>query len=351
MAIPAPTAAQVSAVRDRGYHLLRVRRIVSETADAISIVLDVPPDQRDAFRYAAGQFCTFRVPVGDQLLVRCYSMSSSPAVDPELQVTVKRVPGGPVSNWLNDHLSPGDIVEVSPPSGLFRLDEGEGDMVAFCAGSGITPVFSILKTALATSSRRITLLYANRDPDSVIFGAELASLADQHRDRLRLISHLDSEDGYVSPTSVHRTIDGSPAATYFVCGPGPFMDVVEQALLERGVEPDHIHIERFVTAEPSPPPAAVVATDPAEVTIELNGRVGTTPHRPGSTVLQTARELGMAPPFSCESGNCATCMAKLIEGDAPMRCNNALTAEEVADGWILTCQAVPMTGPVHVVYE
>jgi ferredoxin-NADP reductase len=157
--------------RDHTFHALRVARVVTETDDARSYVLDVPDALQDTFAYEAGQFCTFRVVVDGATLFRCYSMSSAPALGEELQVTVKRVPGGAVSGWMVDNVAAGDALDVSPPSGVFRLAPGEGDIVAFAAGSGITPIFSLLKTVLACTARSVRLLYANRDRSAVIFGA------------------------------------------------------------------------------------------------------------------------------------------------------------------------------------
>ena len=351
MAISAAAASPPGAVRDHGFHPLRVARVVPETAESASFVLDVPDELRDAYAYEAGQFLTFRVPVDGQQHLRSYSMSSSPGVDAELQVTVKRVPGGLVSNAMIDNLAPGDLVEATRPAGVFCLGDGDGDVVAFAAGSGITPVYSVVKAALATTDRRVRLLYANRDRDSVIFGAALDALAAQYPDRLAVVHRLDVEQGFVDDAAVAPFADAAAAADVYVCGPMPFMDIVEGALLARGVDPARIRIERF---DPAPPPAApeatAVATGATRVTIELDGRTGTIDHHPGTTILQTARELGLAAPFSCEAGNCATCMARLVEGAVTMYTNNALTDDEVADGWVLTCQSVPTTATVHVVY-
>jgi ferredoxin-NADP reductase len=354
--------------RDHGFHRLRIGRVVTETADARSYVLDVPPDLRDLFRYEAGQFCTFRVPVAGETHLRCYSMSSAPGVDDRLQVTVKRVPGGAVSNWMVDNLGPGDEVEVTGPAGVFCLPAGDGHVVAYGAGSGITPVFSLAKAALAGTGRRVRLLYANRDRDSVIFAAELDALVARYPERLEVVHRLDVEDGFVDAAAVKDFLaDVAPGdADHFVCGPTPFMDIVEAALQARGVEPDRIHVERFTPGEAPVPDAAedgagagavavavragAGATSATTVTIELDGRTGTTEHHPGTTILQTARQLGLAPPFSCESGSCATCMARLVEGGVDMFVNNALTDDEVAEGWVLTCQSVPTTPTVRVVY-
>jgi 3-ketosteroid 9alpha-monooxygenase subunit B len=341
--------------RDHGFHRVRVARVVAETDDAGSFVLDVPDELRDAFAYDAGQFCTFRVVVDGQRLLRCYSMSSAPNLDDELQVTVKRVQGGAVSNWLLDNVDVGDELEVTCPAGVFTLAPDESELVAFAAGSGITPVVSLMKTALASTSRPVRLLYANRDTDSVILAAELDALAVRHHDQLDITHRLDVDHGFVDSDAI-RAYVGSPSSGtgYYLCGPASFMDIVEEALLAVGVDPSRIHLERFTPVDPADPGGAApdVADDSAvtKVTIDLDGRSETTDHHPGTTILQTARQLGMTPPFSCESGSCATCMARLVEGSATMEVNNALTDDEVDEGWLLTCQAVPSSPAVHVVY-
>ncbi|HMC69731.1 MAG TPA: ferredoxin--NADP reductase, partial [Mycobacteriales bacterium] len=275
-------------------------------------------------------------------------------VDEEFQVTVKRVAGGVVSNWMIDTLRPGDLIETTCPAGVFCFGADDADVVAFAGGSGITPVFSLVKTALTTTSRRVHLLYANRDRDSIIFGDELDRLAARHPDRLAVTHHLDVEQGFIDPDTVRPFAGVAADAEYFICGPPPFMDIVEGVLLDRDVDERRIHIERFTPAAAVPPPPE--ASDDAEtaktrVTVELAGRTETVDHHPGTTILQTARQMDMAPPFSCESGSCATCMARLVDGAVEMFVNNALTDDEVAEGWVLTCQSVPTTPSVHVVYE
>ena len=356
--------------RDHGFHTLRLARVVAETDDAATFVLDVPDELADAFAYRAGQFCTFRVPVDGAPLLRCYSMSSAPGVDAELAVTVKRVPGGAVSNWMIDRLAAGDEVEVTLPAGVFCLaDEADDpaaatrDVVAYAGGSGITPVFSIVKVALATTGRRIRLLYANRDADSVIFGAALDELAAAHAERLTVQFHHDDESGYLDEAAVRAFTAGAGDADHYVCGPTPFMDLVERVLLADGVPAERFHIERFTPSDdPVAPGASTSAgaageantkeqeSDGITVTIELDGRTETTAHHPGTTLLQTARQVGLSAPSSCEAGSCATCMGRLVEGAVEMFVNNALTDYEVAKGWVLTCQSVPTTPTVHVVY-
>jgi ferredoxin-NADP reductase len=356
MPVPASTVPAGPRARDHGFHAVRVARVVDETADAGSFVLDVPDELQEQFAYEAGQFCTFRVVVDGEPLLRCYSMSSTPAVDDELQVTIKRVPGGAVSNWLLDHVKAGDEVEVTFPAGVFLLEPDETELVAFAAGSGITPVFSLMKAALADAMRPVRLLYANRDADSVIFHGEIDRLAADHSERLDVVHRFDTEHGYVDADAVVAFArHASPDAGYYLCGPAPFMELVERALLSAGVDPQRIHVERFSPADgPAPVDEADVDgvddSTAVRVTIDLDGRRETTDHHPGTTILQTARQAGLAPPFSCESGSCASCMARLLEGSATMHVNNALTDEEVADGWVLTCQAVPSSPSVHVLY-
>jgi ferredoxin-NADP reductase len=331
------------------WHTVRVAAVVDETPDTRSFVIDVPAGLHEAFRYRAGQFCTVRVRLhgGDQL--RCYSMSSAPEVDAALAVTVKRVPGGLVSNWLNDHVAANDWLEVTEPAGVFCLGESERPVVAFCGGSGVTPVISIAKSALAATDRPVRVLYANRDRGSVIFDAELRSLVARHPDRFAVRHHFDSDGGFLTPEAIAAFADDLDA-DFYVCGPGPFMDLVENTLLGRGVVPDRIAIERFTARPPGAAPATAVG-DTEEVTLVLRGRKVTVAYQAGDTVLETARRAGVHPPFSCEAGNCATCMALVREGSATLRANNALTSDELDEGWILTCQALPSGRAVTVDYD
>jgi ferredoxin len=198
----------------------------------------------------------------------------------------------------------------------------------------------------------VRLFYANRDRDSVIFRAALGALGAEHGERLSVVHHLDDELGLVQPDAVRKFAGVNWESEFYVCGPGPFMDIVEEVLLSGGVDAGRIHIERFIPPDPSPEPVPPFSTAVgSQVTIDLAGRVDSTEHRPGTTILQTARQMGMAPPFSCESGSCATCMARLVEGTVDMFVNNALDDDEVAEGWVLTCQSVPTSASVHVVYE
>ncbi|MBB3604688.1 ferredoxin-NADP reductase [Mycolicibacterium sp. BK556] len=327
---------------------LRISDVQSETADCVSLAFDVPSDHQDRFRYAAGQYLTLRVTVAGVEHRRCYSMSSSPVLAEPLRITVKRDPGGVVSNWINDTVVAGAEIHAEAPQGRFVLDSSGRDIVAFAGGSGITPVFSLIRTALASTSRRVRLFYANRSADSVIFDEPLRRLVEDYGDRVTVHHHLDSDRGVVT-ADVLAGFLGDGDAEYFVCGPTPFMDAVEATLQQSAVPSDRVHLERFVAVTPDPAPAGAEVTE--EVIIELDRRTTTTQYRAGNTLLQTARMAGLKAPSSCETGSCGTCIAQLTDGAARMLNNNALTDDEVADGLVLTCQALPTTRTVRVIYE
>ncbi|MGI5219876.1 2Fe-2S iron-sulfur cluster-binding protein [Nocardia sp. CA-290969] len=341
----------------------KVIRIVKETPDTRTFVLE-PED--GPFSYQAGQFCTFKVTVDGKPLFRSYSMSSAPETDTEFMTTVKRVPGGAVSNWMHDNLSEGDEVELTLPTGRFCLREGDVPVLGFSGGSGITPIISLAKSTLASTGRTVRLLCADRDRPSAIFEAALDELVAKYPDRLTVVRHRDDEHGYVDAAKVREFVGEHTAGDAYICGPEPFMELVENAL----PGPGRIFSERFgggAPAKPAPtapapsaepavtqPGSAPAPSAPAEegtVTIYLNRKKKSVPRRDGETLLESARRAGLTPPFSCESGNCATCMAKLTEGKATMRINDALTDDDLEDGYILTCQAVPDTPSVTVRYE
>ena len=330
---------------------LRISDVKSETADCVSLAFDVPSDHQDRFRYSAGQYLTLRVTVAGVEHRRCYSMSSSPVLAEPLRITVKRDPGGVVSNWINDTVVAGAEIHAEAPQGRFVLDPSGRDIVAFAGGSGITPVFSLIRTALASTARRTVLFYANRSADSVIFDEPLRRLVDEYGDRLTVHHHLDNERGVVTPAALTDFLTGVTDAEYFVCGPTPFMDAVEAKLRDSAVPAGQVHLERFVTVAPAD--AAPVAGDEAteQVIIELDRRTTTAEYRSGNTLLQTVRMAGLKAPSSCETGSCGTCIAQVTEGGARMLNNNALTDDEVAEGWVLTCQAIPTTKTVRVSYE
>lgn len=317
-----------------------VTRIVQETPDARTFTL---APHGGPLAYEAGQYCIFKVVIDGRPVPRAYSMSSAPGADDEVTTTVKRVPGGTVSNWLHDHVREGDELELTEPRGKFILRPADTPLLGFCGGSGITPVLSLAKSALSTSGRRVRLLCADRDRSQAIFHDTLGELAARHPGRLEVVRHLDDVRGFLTAPDIKEFVGADAGADAYVCGPEPFMELVESALTGGG----RVFSERFGGGEapvPRPAPAAPPAHPTQEqgtVTILMNGRRETIGRRSGETLLQSARRAGFAPPFSCEAGNCATCMALVREGTATMRANDALMDDEVAEGWVLTCQAVP----------
>lgn len=329
------------------FHRATVTRIVKETADARTFVL-APHDQ--PFRYRAGQFCTFRVAVDGQELYRSYSMSSAPETDAELMTTVKRVPRGKVSNWLVDNVSEGDELTMTRAAGIFCLSNSAVPLLAFAGGSGVTPILSLAKSALATTDRPVRVLCADRDRASVIFDAAMDELVERYPGRLAVVRHLDNEHGLLDATAVRDFIADAVDADNYVCGPEGFMTVVRSAL----PGPGQLFVEDFDAAPTVKPPAAPPVDGAAAdgtITIHLERKKVTVPRVAGETLLESARRAGLAPPFSCEAGNCGTCMARLSEGSATMLVNDALEPDEVADGYILTCQGIPDTPSVTVHYE
>jgi len=338
------------------YHALRVAKVVQETADARSLVLEVPEALRARFAYRAGQFLSFRVPLAGGRLVRCYSLASAPGVDDAWKVTVKRVAGGRVSSWMNEAVREGDVLEVMPPAGRFCLTEREAGLVLLGGGSGITPLISLLKTGLATTGRPVRLLYANRDRGSIIFRTELEDWVRRHPGRLEVAHRLDAEEGFADEAAVRRFVGASLAADFYVCGPGPFMAVVERALLGLGVPEGRIFIERFeYTGDGRPrdlaaPAPEAFAEGAARALVRLDGAEREVEVRPGETIVQAARRAGLEPPTSCEEGYCGCCMARLREGEGRMKANDVLTPAQLAEGWVLTCQLVPSSPRLRIEY-
>lgn len=334
-----------------GFVPARIAQVVRETSDAVSLVLEIPDGPADRFRYRAGQFLTFDVQIDGQRHRRCYSMSSSPAADEPLRITVRRDGSGVVSNWLNSAVAPGDVLNVSPPEGRFVLTDTDAELVAFAGGSGITPIYSLIRCVLATSERRVRLLYANRTREAAIFGDALRQLAAAEPDRLTLHQHFDDTSGRITPSAIRSFLAAVGQAEYYICGPAPFMARAEDVVRASGVAAERVHVERFtLAAAPGAEDTADAATTD-EVTIVLNGRSTTVPYRAGATVLQTARTAGLRAPSSCEVGSCGTCMARVVEGSVRMLNNEALDDDEVADGWIVTCQSLPTSPTLRVSYE
>jgi ring-1,2-phenylacetyl-CoA epoxidase subunit PaaE len=354
-----------------GFHRLEVAEVRAETSDARSILFRVPESLKPAFRFRPGQHLTLRAEIGGEEVRRNYSLCVAPE-EGELRVAVKRIAGGLFSNWANDNLKPGDAIDVMPPHGSFTWDFVPGaanHYVGFAGGSGITPVISLLKTALIEEPEsRFTLLYGNRDSQSVIFLEELAGLKNRFMGRLEIHHFLaeESEDIELFNGMLDRTkcgevlehlIEPDQIAAFFICGPGPMMDAAEQALAQAGVGHDRIHLERFTADRPSAAVAAEMEVlqgraQGLTMMVTVDGRRRRVPFDAAAgNILDSARLAGLPAPFACKAGVCATCRAKIVSGEAEMAARYGLTDEEVAAGYILTCQSVPLGEGLEVDYD
>jgi 3-ketosteroid 9alpha-monooxygenase subunit B len=338
-------------------HLLKVLEVIEETHDSRSVVFEIPQDQAEKFSYEPGQFLTLRIP-SDRTgsVARCYSLSSSPHTDGVLKVTAKRTADGYGSNWLCDNVEAGMTIEVLPPAGLFVPKELDDDFLLLAAGSGVTPVMAILKSALARGKGQVVLIYANRDEKSVIFADELRELAAQNPRRLRVIHWLESVQGLPNREQLEELARPFGSFQAFVCGPGPFMDVSTHALRELGMDRHQIHIELFrsLAGDPFAPTATVVSEEDAgtasTVEVELDGTVHTLDWPADTLLLDLLLEKGIEAPFSCRQGACSACACILKAGKVKMLVNDILDTQDLEDGYILACQSLPMTDSVKVSY-
>jgi 3-ketosteroid 9alpha-monooxygenase subunit B len=326
--------------------------VVTETDDACSVVFDVPAELAGAFTYQPGQFLTLRVPDGEAgSVARCYSLSSSPHTGDRHTVTVKRMAGGLASNWIADHVRAGTVLDVLPPAGRFCPASLEGDFLLFAAGSGITPVMSILKSALARGHGQVVLIYANRDERSVIFAAELRKLAETAGQRLAVVHWLDALQGPPSPEALAALARPYTGRDTYLCGPDPYMTTVRQALRDLGVPSQRIHVERFLSLAENPFEATPDEGGvPATLQVTLDGGTRTLPWPPGTRMLDVLISAGLDAPYSCREGVCGACACQLTAGEVTMAHNEALEEADIADGLILACQAVPTTPEVSVTY-
>jgi ring-1,2-phenylacetyl-CoA epoxidase subunit PaaE len=353
------------------FHRLAVAEVIPETPEAKSIRFEVPPELAETFRFRPGQHLTLKAEIGGEEVRRNYSLCVAPR-EGALKVTVKRIAGGLFSNWANDNLKPGDSLDVMPPHGSFTCDFAAGarnHYVGFAGGSGITPVMSLLRTALAEEPEsRFTLFYGNRDSQSVIFLEELARLKNRYLSRLEVHHFLaeESEDIELFNGMLDRAkcdevlehlVDPADVSAFFICGPGPMMDSAEQALLARSVPRDKIHIERFTADRP---PEALQAqleamsrgAEGLTMAVTLDGRKRRIPFSAeAGNILDSARLAGLPAPFACKAGVCATCRARIVSGSVEMAARYGLTDEEIAAGYVLTCQSVPKGEGVEVDYD
>jgi ring-1,2-phenylacetyl-CoA epoxidase subunit PaaE len=354
-----------------GFYRLRIADVIDETADARSIRFDLPEELRESFAFRPGQHLTLKADIAGEDVRRNYSLCVAPQ-EGELKVTVKRIAGGAFSNWANDNLKPGDTIEVMPPHGSFTWDfrpDAANHYVGFAGGSGITPVLSLLKTALVTEPRsRFTLLYGNRDSQSVIFLEELARLKNRFMDRLQVYHFLAEEaedialfNGLLDRTKcddiLTQLVDPKAVDGFFICGPGPMMDAAEAAIEAHGVPRERIHVERFTAGRPSAALAAQMQAlqsqaQGAAMLVTLDGRKRRVPFDAAAgNILDSARLAGLPAPYACKAGVCATCRARVVSGQVEMAARYGLTDEEVASGYVLTCQSVPKGEGVELDYD
>ncbi|HCS56375.1 MAG TPA: 3-ketosteroid-9-alpha-hydroxylase [Gordonia polyisoprenivorans] len=332
---------------------VRVVRVIDETDDAKSFVLEVTDARPSLFDYRPGQFLTFRVP-SDRTgsVARCYSLASSPVCDRELKVTVKRTTSGYASNWLCDNLSVGDVIDVMAPAGTFTPRSLDEDLLLWAGGSGITPLLSILKTVLAAGSGHVALVYANRAAGSVIFADELHRLAAEHPDRVRVIGWLESEHGRPSTDDLARIVAAYPGRESFLCGPPGFMTTVREALSRFDVPRSHIHAEVFTSLSGDPFAEVNEVRQPGSeaeavrVHIDHDGVTHTLDWPRERTLVDVLLAQGLDIPYSCREGRCGTCAFVVVEGEVEMDDNGVLDDEDIAEGYALACRARPRTAVV-----
>jgi 3-ketosteroid 9alpha-monooxygenase subunit B len=345
-----------------GNHVLEleITQVIDETSDARSLVFTAPADvpvPEDKLRYSPGQFLTLRVPserTGS--VARCYSLCSSPFTGDPMTVTVKRTADGYASNWLCDHAHPGMRVHVLAPSGTFVPRTLDADFLLLAAGSGITPMMAILKSALAEGGGKVTLVYANRDETSVIFAAALRDLAAKYPDRLTVVHWLESVQGLPNAATLAELFAPYRDREAFLCGPAPFMAAAQEALTAYGAPAERVHIEVFKSLESDPFAAVVIAEDdsdegPATAVVTLDGATHEVSWPRRAKLLDVLLDKGLDAPFSCREGHCGACAVVKKSGEIEMEVNDVLEDQDLDEGLILACQAHPLSDSVEVTYD
>lgn len=347
------------------FHTLTVSEIHPETDDATSIVFDVPDAISDRFRWRVGQHVTLGFRLDGEDVRRTYSISDARIPGAPLRVTVKRVKGGLVSNHVNDRLKPGATVDVMPPFGRFCLDPDPAARRThyfFAAGSGITPLYAMIRAVLDGEPHSVAhLVYGNRNADTIIFRDQLSDLARQFPDRLSIDHVLSSPSlwssfdywrrGRIDADAVQAFIDAHPPyaqdTRYYICGPGSMNGTVRSALRSLDVPDDRIHAESFGGEVEQD--LSFTGID-AAATVDLEGHVLTVPVAAGQTLLDAVRDAGGRPRYSCQSGVCGACRAQLQSGEVHHKARMALSDEELANGAVLTCQAVAKSARLSLTY-
>jgi ring-1,2-phenylacetyl-CoA epoxidase subunit PaaE len=353
------------------FHKLAVKNIVKETSDCVSIEFDVPENLKEEFQYTQGQNINIKTTINGEEIRRTYSICASPQEN-KLKVAVKKVNGGLFSVYANEQLKKGDVLDVMTPLGKFNtpLDAAQSkNYVAFAAGSGITPVMSIIKATLATEPHSsFTLVYGNRSRSSIIFFEELEGLKNKYMQRFTLIHILSREKtdaainfGRITKDKCthlfEKLVDLKQADEFFLCGPQQMIFEVQEFLEAHGVDKKKIHFELFTTekkkAASHTPHAASENTPSSKIEMKLDGRtfLFDIPLNSDATILDAAMQQGADVPYACKGGVCCTCKAKLVEGEVEMDVHWGLDHEEIALGFILTCQSHPKTDKVVVDFD
>ncbi len=349
---------------NRAFHALTVSSVETLTDDSAAIAFTVPDELRDDFDFAAGQSLTLRRMIESTEHRRSYSICAPAGAAP--RIGVREIPDGLFSRWLIREVKPGDVIDVQTPSGSFAADQDlSGRHLCIAAGSGVTPMLSIAATVLLNPESTVTLLYGNRRTTSVMFAEELADLKNRHRERLELVHVLSREprdvelfSGRLDAERLRRLITllvpVGALDHVWLCGPFGLIDDARAVLEELGVPADRVHFELFYVEEPPPEldrPDAIVEGDVSDVTISLDGRTTTAPMPRGTTILDGAATLRSDLPFACKGGVCGTCRAHVTSGEVDMRRNYALGDDEVARGFVLTCQTFPVSDAVAVDFD
>ena len=351
------------------FHRLAVNDLRREAADAISLTFAIPKQLSDDYRFTPGQYLTLRTMMDGEEVRRSYSICSGPD-DGELRIAVKKVDGGAFSSWAADELKAGDQLDVMTPTGRFGVvpasDHGQIH-VGFAAGSGITPILSIVKGVLAREPEsRFFLFYGNRSSENMLFREALEELKDRFLARFSLFHVISGEeqdipilqgrlDGEKVMVLLRSLVPADSVDHVFICGPTGMSEEIEATCAELGIAADKIHVERFVSGLGGKPrPKAVVAASAppkAVAALIIDGKRREVPVAEGEAILDAALRAGMDLPFACKGGMCSTCRAKLVEGTAQMEVNYALEPWELEKGFILTCQARPTSNKVVVDYD
>jgi ferredoxin-NADP reductase/fatty acid desaturase len=350
-----------SSARAAVFHPVPVASVDRLTEDSVLIRFDVPDDLRDQFAFEPGQHVTVRTDLGGEGVRRNYSICSSATSD-TLAIAVKHIPGGAFSTFAMEQLRAGDTLDLMTPTGSFGTPLtplATKNYVAVVAGSGITPALSILQTTLAVETEsRFTLVYGNRDADSTMFREDLDDLEARYADRLRII-HVRSRDprhpehlrGRIDRPKLEQLLGSdlaAPVDEWFLCGPVEMVTDLRDLLIERGTEPDHVHVELFHGYRK---PRVADDFSPAAVAVTLRGRQHEVSLTAGDTVLESALKTGLDAPYACLGGACGTCKAKVLLGSVAMEQNFALSPAVVEAGYVLTCQSHPTTPSVTVDYD